>query len=464
MPRVTTLRPLIALGSCLIALALPVVAARGASLGPVDSAPAVEERPPDLPPWLIASRLGRPLDDRSRDGGEGPAVLSDVDAVLSRDSATVVETDPLTIRTSGDEAKDLRALVGRGEPWRLVRFGADAGSGSQNVKVTAYGAVAYVPNSLGGPGPDAGLGFSPASAPGYAVGIDDREEPISLGFKAELNGLEGGAEYRSVGKSLDRVVSGPPSQKDKEGTEVWLAQWLGRLQLRLSQSALSDNVDRNPALPRTSKTQTAVSAKLAPVSWPIFGLTYATGDSERSWLTGSGQPRLMERQAFDSVAGSVYYGTPRVDLSASSTYGWSRDLGRPDQQMSSLYHDLQLTLRPITSVSVTPAVSTGLDRYQWSGTLNHSDSASLLLTYAQPASWWSVWTLGAYTKSQATDRTVDGRSMSMSGGVSCGLGRLLGGATTMSFQAGYDRYDDSIYPDSSSRGVFGLVLLKMTTF
>jgi hypothetical protein len=48
--------------------------------------------------------------------------------------------------------------------------------------------------------------------------------------------------------------------------------------------------------------------------------------------------------------------------------------------------------------------------------------------------------------------------------VSCGLGRLLGGATTMSFQAGYDRYDDSIYPDSSSRGVFGLVLLKISTF
>jgi hypothetical protein len=163
--RVTILRPLIVFGSCLIALALPVAAARGASLGPADSSPAVEERPPDLPPWLIASRLGRPLDDRSRDG-EGPAVLSDVDAVLSRDSATVVETDPLTIRTSGDETKDLRALVGRGEPWRLVRFGADAGSGSQNVKVTAYGAVAYVPNSLGGPRPDAGLGFGPASAPG----------------------------------------------------------------------------------------------------------------------------------------------------------------------------------------------------------------------------------------------------------------------------------------------------------
>ena len=81
------------------------------------------------------------------------------------------------------------------------------------------------------------------------------------------------------------------SSKDREGTEVWLAQTLGLLRLKLSQSDLSDNVDRDPALPRTTKTQTAVSAQLTPRAWPIFGLTYATGDSERTWLTGEGRHR-----------------------------------------------------------------------------------------------------------------------------------------------------------------------------
>ena len=76
-------RRLITLGIALIAIALPVGVAQGGAQWPVD--PAVEERPPDLPPWLIASRLGRPLDDASRYDATGPAGLSDLGAVLLRD-------------------------------------------------------------------------------------------------------------------------------------------------------------------------------------------------------------------------------------------------------------------------------------------------------------------------------------------------------------------------------------------
>ena len=54
--------------------------------------------------------------------------------------------------------------------------------------------------------------------------------------------------------------------------------------------------------------------------------------------------------------------------------------------------------------------------------------------------------------------------MSLSGGLSCGLGRLLGGPTTLSFQGGYERYDDSVYRDSSARGVLGLVRLRVVSF
>ena len=452
-------RPLIAFGIALLGIALPVGAARGASLGSVD--PAVNERPPDLPPWLIASRLGRPLDEASREDGTA-AGLSDLGAVLLRDAPSAsIEPDPLTLRTSGEDPNDLRALLGKGERWHLMHFGAAVGSRPQDAKVTAYGAVAYLPSSRGGGRPDAGVGFGPAGA---TLGIDDREEPISLGFKGELGDFEAGAEYRSVGKRLERVVTGPASQKDKEGTEVWLAQRLGLLRLKVSQSDLSDNVDRNLALPRTTKVQTAVSAQLTPRDWPIFGLTYATGDSERTWLTGDGRSRTVERQAFDSVAGSAYYAGRGFDVSGTSTYGYSRDPGRADREMTMLYHDLTLTLRPADSVAVMPSVSTGVDRYEWSATGYQTGSMSLLLTYTPTATRWSLWTLGAYTTSQSSDRTVDGRTMSVSGGLACGLGKILGGRASLSIEAGYDRYVDSVYPDASARGAFGLVLLKVASF
>jgi hypothetical protein len=54
--------------------------------------------------------------------------------------------------------------------------------------------------------------------------------------------------------------------------------------------------------------------------------------------------------------------------------------------------------------------------------------------------------------------------MSVSGGFACGLGQILGGHASVAVQAGYDRYVDGIYPDSSTRGAFGLVLFKVASF
>jgi hypothetical protein len=450
-------RPLVVLAFVLIAVALPMGMAHGGSQWPADA--SVDELPPDLPPWLIASRLGRPLDDPARDDVSG---LSDLGAVLLRDTPGPVEADPLTLRTStGADSTDLRALLGRSERWQLMRFGAAAGS-SQEVKVTAFGSVAYLPRTLMAARPDAGLGYGPLAA--ASLGLDDQEEPVSLGFKAELNGLEGGAEYRSVGKRLEPIVSVPASQRDREGTEVWVAQRVGLLRFKLSQSDLSDNVDRNPAVPRTNRTQTAISTQIIPRGWPIFGLTYATGDLERTWLTAEGRPRAVERQSFDSLVASVYYSTSLFDVSGSSSYGYSRDLGNTDREMTSLYHDLTLTLRPVKSVTVMPSVSTGVDRYEWSSGRYQTGTMSLLLNYSPTASAWKVWTLGAYSTSQTSDGTVDGRIMSVSGGLACGLGKIFGGRASVSVEAGYDRYVDAAYPDSSSRGAFGLVLLKLTSF
>lgn len=453
-------RPLLALATGLMALALPA-AASAESQWPEDQ--RVEERPRDLPPWLFASRLGRPLEDRPRDDG-----LTDMGAALLRDSAsTAIEPDPLTLRSTGeDDLADLRVLLGKGERWHLMRFGAAAASRPQEAKVTAYGAVAYLPPGLAASRPEGTLGYGPAVAPGaaFGLGLDEQEEPVSLGLKGGVGDFEGGAEYRAVGRRLERLVSEPPSQRDKEGTEVWVAQRLGLLRLRLSQSDQADNVDRNPALPRTSRAQTAVSAQLTPRGWPILGLTYATGDSERVWLNGEGRTRATDQQTFDSLSGGAYHGAERWDVSASSTYVTSRDVVRPDHEMTMLYHDLRFTLRPIESLMVVPSVSTGLDRYEWSETRSNTGSASLLLSYGPPGSWWKLWTLGAYTATQSSDRTVDGRTMSWSGGLSCGLGRLLGRPTTLSFQAGDDRYVDSVYPESSARGVFGLARLRVTSF
>ncbi|HEU4439377.1 MAG TPA: hypothetical protein VFT36_09000 [Methylomirabilota bacterium] len=450
-------RPLVALAFALIAVALFAGVAHGGSPWPVD--PSVEERPSGLPPWLIASRLGRPLDEAPREDVTAAGGLGDLDAVLLRDTPPSIEEVPLTLRTSNAaDSADLRTLLGGGDRWHLMRFGAAAGS-PHEVKMTAYGTVAYLPSTVIASRPDAGLGYGPVATTQW---VEDRGEPISLGFRAQLEGLEGGAEYRSIGKHLEPVVSGTVSQRDREGSEVWVAQRLGLLRIKLSQSDLTDNVDLDPAVPRTNRTQTAIGAQIAPRGWPILGLAYATGDLERTWLTGQGRPRAVERQTFDSLTASLYYSTSVFDVSGSSVYSYSRDPGGADREMASLYHDLTLTLRPLRTVTLMPSMSTGTDRYEWSSDEYRTATMSVFCTYTPVASRWKAWTLGAYSTSQATDRTVDARSMSVSGGLAYELGRLLGGRASVSVEAGYDRYVDSAYP-AASRGAFGLVLLKLTS-
>jgi len=81
-----------------------------------------------------------------------------------------------------------------------------------------------------------------------------------------VEGLELGAEYRSLGRRLERVVREAPSRRDKEGSEVGVARRMGMLRLRLSQSELSDALLGNGLRPLGA----AFASKAAPLR-PIPG-------------------------------------------------------------------------------------------------------------------------------------------------------------------------------------------------
>jgi len=269
----TITRPLVTLATCLILIGLPAGAAPSESVWPAET--GIEERPRDLPPWLLASHFGRAQEEGFRDS----AGLSDMSAVLLRDApSTAIEADPLTLRaTREDDLGDLRVLLGKGQRWHLMRFGAAAVSRPQEARVAAYGAVAYLPPSLAASRPEGALGYGPAVVPGAAfdLGLEEQEEPVSLGLKGGLGGFEAGTDYRAVGKRLERLVSGPSAKGDNEGTEVWVAQRLGFLRLRLSQSDLADNVDRNPALPRTTNFCSPLTSQAAPTRGATASFGYS---------------------------------------------------------------------------------------------------------------------------------------------------------------------------------------------
>jgi hypothetical protein len=241
---------LVAAAVCLLGIVFPVSASRSQSPTPsirgLASVPATNafgqvdlkgfearwlEKHPDPPLWLSIYRLTSPgVDDAAT--SIIPSELDGLDSGSLDDSSTGPEWDPFTVRTSVEdkEATGLKALSAKGERWHLLRFDSVAVSRPLDARLKAFG---QIPMSPAPPRPRPPCSMSRTSRVG-----------------AESGGFEVGAQYTSLGKRLDRVVSGSRARKDQEGSEVWLARRFGLVRLRVSQSELADNVDRNPVLPR----------------------------------------------------------------------------------------------------------------------------------------------------------------------------------------------------------------------
>ena len=149
-------------------------------------------------------------------GGSG---LSDLGAVLLREApGAPINPDPLTLRSSGeDDSTDLRVLLGRGERWHLMSFGAAAAYRPQDDEGHRVrgGRLSPEPVELPARRQSRLSGRSSHPAQPSASAWTSRRSRSRSGFKGQLVGLglEGGAEYRSVGKRLERLVSGPASQR-----------------------------------------------------------------------------------------------------------------------------------------------------------------------------------------------------------------------------------------------------------
>jgi hypothetical protein len=375
---------------------------------------------------------------------------------LTAESPAPAPRDPNLpqLRTSlyDKEPKDLRLIVTDGERPRLIEFKAAVTAVTWHpltAKLSAFGQLPYVSTNV----PD-GTGT-----------FDGISEPAALGIKGEVEGFEAGVQYRSVGKRLERLVGGPSSLKDREGYELWAAQRLGLFKLRISDSELTDNVDRNPALPRVTRDQNAVTAGLAVPEWPVLELTYAAGDSTRLRLTPQGRDGERERYDFDSLTGSAYYyGGPWWEVAASSTVAQSRHEVRVHDETMTTSQDLSLTLRLLDSFTAVPAVSLSQEHYLQSAVRSDTGTAGLTLSYAPPRSGWSVSTYGGYTSTRTSDSSIDGRSVSLTGALTYALGQWLPKRSTVSVECGYDRYVDGVVPQSSSSAISGFVLLRIAGF
>ena len=404
---------------------------------------------PEMLRWLLVSHaLSAPVGDVAREALAASLRLGDVGALRLRE-APPVEPELLLLSSVWDsvDSPSVKKAIESGEPWQLVHFSAASALPAGDARVTARGQMAY----------------SPQGSEMTRPGDDTLPEALTLDLRLELGDFEVGAGRRAFGKAADRVISVPQLRRDQESTEVWLAQRVGALRLQVSRAELADNVDRDPTLARTTKNQTAVTAEVGQGNWPMLGLTYAVGDAERAWWSQDRRARLTDRQTYDNVIGSLYYHAELWDLTAATTYGRSRPTTGGAETVS-LYHDLTLTLRLTDSLTLMPSVGTGSDWYEAMRTEGGTSSASLSLSYALPVRRWYAWSYASYSASRIAEARVDGRAVSVAGGITRELGTLGSARASVSLEVGYDRYADVASPAASSEGAYGFVLFKLARF
>jgi hypothetical protein len=293
---------------------------------------------------------------------------------------------------------------------------------------------------------------------------EDFEERQHQLFRFRLKGQQGifehGVEYFYIGKKFEKPAAektfenlrGLEKENDREGSQVWGKWRFGMASTRLDFTEFWDNVDNNPQQPRSRTRQGRISLDIAPPSWPFLSLSYARGASHSSQESNS---------LFDTVDLVLYYGRTTWGVTLSSTYSWTRDKLQPANANVLVYHELSVSYRPTSAISLVPAVRYTARRDSPSQTLYTSLEASLSFTYNGLFGIFDLTTYGSYTSSESTDGFMDTRNLDTTTNLAWPLGKLRGGIITLALEMTYRHFLDLVYPESSYKEISGILLLKV---
>jgi hypothetical protein len=365
-------------------------------------------------------------------------------AVMPRVAAPGEPRPGFAFRLLGDE----RELIHESERWRSREFVLLPPPGLFEGKLLGRGEVAAVDHS----------------APTFLTG-DQTYRLLSAGLVGESNGFGYGASYRSVGKKLEKLTRLPLPMRDQEGGELWLERKLRLGRVRVFLSEFADNVDRDPARSRTTRTQAGVTAAVTLPSWPTVSLSYLHGSSERSEPGGRAGARNGASEGWlNTLIGSLSYRAAFWNIAVSSTYSSNIEKMRPWRETITLSQEISGAYRPTDAITITASASRRQEEYEGSDVQTHTTWASVSLVWNRLFELFQLTASGSYLHTTTTDGSLDGTTMTVAANVARQLGKLLWGTGVMSMEFGYNGYRDGVYPEASYREVFGLLRFRIVSF
>ncbi|MGE5238799.1 MAG: hypothetical protein ACM3ON_08360, partial [Chloroflexota bacterium] len=300
--------------------------------------------------------------------------------------------------------------------------------------------------------------FDPYVTSGFG---ESRFDAYRLEMRGSQKEFSYGANYASVRKAFTSLLSMKNRlDADREGPKVWATWSPGRVGLSVFVRSLHDNLDLDRNKPRFTTTEAGASLTYMLSAWPYLGYTVSYSEGERK---SSREPVDYKpyKGPVSTVENSLSYSSERIDIALYTSYSRQRDTLQPvERNADMLSYYASATFRPTKTLSVTPEISYGIDRYPGSASETHRRSTSVALDY-WPSKNLGYRAFGSYYAEKNQAWGMDTKCVYTELGIVRALHVTARGGGTLSLSVGHQRYLDAV-PSTTNSNEFTLWLMLKT--
>jgi hypothetical protein len=271
-------------------------------------------------------------------------------------------------------------------------------------------------------------------------------------FRIGLAGSEGSLRY---GVTFRHAGQGFLLTPDRASREIWSEWKTGGMTFRNAVGQTWNNVEGDATRSRLEQTYGRVGLFLNQPLWPELSLTY-TRNSLNSLLEPIGV--APQRSSNHTIEGAMTLQRPAWDIRFASSYIVASDLLRGDADSNIRAQTLSAILRPISTLTITPALAYRQELQSWSGVRIDNPTASLALSYQQsPQLLFS--TIANYSSSRSSDGLLYNENLKWRGVLDWALHSSTEWVTKIGFEAGYNRLTNRVTRSADSEDISGLIRL-----
>lgn len=285
---------------------------------------------------------------------------------------------------------------------------------------------------------------------------------VRFGSKGSWGGFDYGAGYLYVRNGADKVI-GRKINSNQEGSSLWLKRSMSVFNITALFSDFVDNVADNPGKPRIRKTQGGITFNVAIQNMPLLTVYYTHGYSRSVYEPNGYQP---QKNWLDNFGATIYYSRTNWDISVSSTSTISSDKFLSDSNSIAFFYQLSGSYRPISSITISPALSLGDERYMWSGggARYITPTASIWFGYYPLSDDFNLSFYGSYSINKSNDGYTDTNALNGTLSLVWTLAKSPFGKHSLSLDVSYYHYLDDVYESSTYKDITALLNLKLASF